>query len=89
MNAIIKGIELISKLFFLPILSAITPAANGPIAAARGRKEPTHPSCVAVKGLSRGLSSIPFSLGISGDVQPNAVPQKKEARFPITKTKNQ
>lgn len=81
-NATKKGRPPMSKVFFRPILSAKIPAANGPMAAASGRKDPTHPSCDWVSGSLRGFSSRLFNFGISGDVHPNEVPHMKDAMFP-------
>lgn len=75
-----KGVMAASRVAFLPNLSAATPAANGPIAAPTGSREPIHVSCDLVRGEERGLLSVvSFSFGISGEVHPNAVPQTKAA----------
>lgn len=75
-----KGVMAARRVFFLPNLSAAIPAANGPMAAPTGNSEPTHDSWDVVRGEGRGLASlVSFSLGISGDVQPNPVPQTNAA----------
>lgn len=84
-NAMKNGIPPMSRVFFLPILSARKPAAKGPMAAARGRKDPTQPSCALVSGYLRGFSVGFLSFGISGDVQPIVVPLMKAAMFPVIK----
>lgn len=84
-----KGTMEINSVFFLPNLSAAYPAKKGPIAAPTGNKDPIQDSCSLVRGFDpRGFLSgsiSPFSFGISGDVQPNAVPQTKEQMFAETK----
>lgn len=76
----IKGVIEARRVFFRPNLSAAIPAANGPMAAPTGSREPTHVSWDVVSGKGRGLAAlVSLSLGISGDVQPNPVPQTKAA----------
>lgn len=76
-----KGIIAARRVFFRPNLSAAIPAANGPMAAPTGSREPIHVSWDVVSGVGRGLMSllVSFSFGISGEVQPKAVPQTNAA----------
>lgn len=75
-----KGMMAARRVRFLPYLSAAMPAAKGPIAAPTGNREPIHVSWDFVSGRGRGLASeVSLSLGISGEVHPNAVPQTNAA----------
>lgn len=86
-NAAMKGAVDISSVFFRPILSAATPATNGPNVAPNGNNEPIQESSSGVMGNGKGFKVVSFeyNLGITGEVQPKAVPQVKAARLPENK----
>lgn len=73
MYEIIKGIDPIIKVFFLPTLSAHIPKINGLKVDPNDIKEAIHDSWVGVRFAGRGLlvgSTEPLSFGSEGDAQP-------------------
>lgn len=73
-KAITNGIPNMRRVFFLPNKSAEKPAANGPMVAPSGSKEPIHADWDVVEGEDNGVVVLLSRRGSSGDVQPNHIP---------------